>query len=258
MYYLDLTDLDLTDLQRTIDDIFGVPMSSNKQPQAPKSTSANPKNFTSNQPKVFGYWCPEIKRVTFNGNTTIVWFQDDTYAIVNCSTSDKYDRKTAVAYAMVKRMLGKVGKYDKKAKKFNAKEIDGNGFGCFLQKIVDNAFDQEKEEKLALEKKRTAKAKHEAMQAAQKKAAFDRRVEERAKQILLERAAMDRANEIEDDNLERACNKNKTCDTNCSCHATDSILDTYVRPDKPFSKFTTEEKREYWKYQNAKKRSKRA
>ena len=254
MYYLDLTDL-----QRIIDDIFNVPASFNKQPRAPKSTPANPKNFTSNQPKVFGYWCPEIKRVTFNGNTTIVWFQDDTYAIVNCSTGDKYDRKTAVAYAMVKRMLGKVGKYDKKAKKFNAKEIDGNGFGCFLQKIVDNAFDQEKEEKLALEKKRTAKAKHEAMQAAQKKAAFDRRVEERAKQILLERAAMDRANEIEDNNLEKAFHfSTNTCGANCSCHATGSILDTYVRPDKPFSKFTQQEKREYWKYQNAKKRNKRA
>lgn len=256
MYYLDLTNL-----QRIIDDIFGVYTSSGTRPQASKSTPANPKNFNSNQPKVFGHWCPEIKRVTFNGNTTIVWFQDDTYAIVNCSTGDKYDRKTAVAYAMVKRMLGKVGKYDKRAKKFNAKEIDGNGFGCYLQKIVDSAFDQEKEEKLALEKKRTAKAKHEAMQAAQKKAAFDRRVEERAKQILLERAAMDRANEIEDDNLEKTCNENNTRDffhTNCSCHATDSILDTYVRPSKPFSKFTQQEKREYWKYQNAKKRSKRA
>lgn len=255
MYYLDL---DLINLQRIIDDIFGAPpASSSKQPQAPNSTYTSPKNFTSNQPKVFGYWCPEIKRVTFNGNTTIVWFQDDTYAIVNCSTSDKYDRKTAIAYAMVKRMLGKVGKYDKQAKKFNAKEIDGNGFGCYLQKIVDNAFDQEKEEKLALEKKRTAKAKHEAMQAAQKKAAFDKRVEERAKQILLERAAIDRANEIEDRIRENACNKNNTCDTNCSCHASDSILDTYVRPDKPFSKFTQQERREYWKYQNAKKRSKK-
>ena len=257
MYYLDLTDL-----QHIIDDIFGVYTSSSKQPQATKSTPVNPKNFNSNQPKVFGYWCLEIKRVPFNGNTTIVWFQDDTYAIVNCSSGDKYDRKTAIAYAMVKRMLGKVGKYDKQAKKFNAKEIDGNGFGCYLQKIVDNAFDQEKEEKLALEKKRTAKTEHEARQTAQKKAAFDRRVEERAKQILLERAAIDRANEIEDYNREHACNKkNNTCDffhTNCSCNAADSILDTYVRPDKPFSKFTPEEKRKYWKYQNAKKRSKRA
>lgn len=247
MYYLDLTDL-----QRIIDDIFGATCLS-KQPQATEKNTTNiPKNPIADQPKVFGHWCPEIKRVTFNGNTTIVWFQDGTYAIVNCSTGDKYDRKTAIAYAMVKRMLGKVGKYDKRSKKFNAKEIDGNGFGCYLQKIVDNAFDQEKEEKLALEKKRAAKAKHEAMQAAQKKAAFDKRVEERAKQILLERAAMDRANEIEDDNLKNACN------TNCSCHASDSILDTYVRPDKPFSKFTRQEKREYWKYQNAKKRSKRA
>lgn len=221
-----------------------------------QKTASQPKVSQVNHPKVFGYWCPEIKRVTFNGNTTIVWFTDDTYAIVNCSSGDKYDRKTAVAYAMVKRMLGKVGKLDKKTGKFNPKEVDSNGFGCYLQKIVDSAFDQEKEEKNALEKKRTAKAKHEAMQAAQKKRAFERRVEERAKQILLERAAMDRANQIEDDQIANNTTGCNSC-SSCSKNSSYTSEQTYVKPNKPFSKFTQQEKREYWRAQNAKKRAKK-
>lgn len=212
-----------------------------------------------NHPKVFGFWCPEIKRVTFNGDTTIVFFTDNTYSIVKCSAGDKYDRKTAVTYAIVKRLLGKLGAYDKNGK-FHANEVDGSGFGTYLQKIVDAGFDQQLEEKTASEKKQKARAEHEARQAAQKQAAFEKRVEERVKEILLERAAIDRANKIEDD--QRANIKACDCLKNaCSCKTSNdekkasSILDTYVRPDKPFSKFTAKEKSEYWKYHNAKKRA---
>lgn len=205
-------------------------------------------------PKVFGFWCPEIKRVTFNGDTTIVFFTDNTYAIVKCSAGDKYDRKTAITYAIVKRLLGKLGSYDKNGK-FHANEVDGSGFGTYLQKIVDNGFDQQLEEKTASEKKQRARQEHEQRQAAQKQAAFERRVEERAKQILLERAAIDRANELEDKPQACACTED-----NCTCKSSktasekkSSILDTYVRPDKPFSQFNAKEKSEYWKYHNAKR-----
>lgn len=215
----------------------------------------NCKTPVTEQPKIIeGWWCPKIKRVTFNGNTTIVWFDDDTYAIVKCSGSDKYDKKTAIAYALVKRMLGKVGRYDEKTKKLHEKEIDGNGFGCYLQKVADAAFDQQKEEQLALEKKRKAKAEHQARQEAEKKAAFERRVEERAKQLILERAAIDRANKIEDQL--RECNDSSCGSKTCTC-GTASSSDEYVRPDKPFSKFTPSEKREYWRAQNAKRRGKK-
>lgn len=216
----------------------------------------NWKTPVTEQPKVLeGWWCPKIKRVTFNGSTTIVWFDDDTYAIVKCSGSDKYDKKTAIAYALVKRMLGKVGRYDEKTKKLHEKEVDGNGFGCYLQKVADAAFDQQKEEQLALEKKRKAKAEHQARQEAEKKAAFERRVEERAKQLILERAAIDRANEIEDAQL-RECTGSSCSSKTCTC-STASSSDEYVRPDKPFSKFTPSEKREYWRAQNAKRRGKK-
>lgn len=228
-----------------------------QQHQSPVYKQETPAQVS--HPKVFGFWCPEIKRVTFNGNTTIVFFTDGTYAIVKCSAEDKYERKTAVAYAVVKRLFGQLGATDKNGK-FHANEVNGTGVGTYLQKIVDNGFDQQLEEKTASEKKQKAKQEHEQRQAAQKQAAFEKRVEERVKQILLERAALDRANKIEDerrtaacacDSLESAC----TCKKNKGEKKASSILDTYVRPDKPFSKFTAKEKSEYWKYHNAKKRA---
>jgi len=229
-----------------------------QQPQSPIYKQETP--VQTSHPKVFGFWCPEIKRVTFNGDTTIVFFTDNTYAIVKCSTGDKYDRKTAITYAIVKRLLGKLGAYDKNGK-FHANEVDGSGFGTYLQKIVDNGFDQQLEEKMAAEKKQRARQAHEQRQAAQKQAAFERRVEERVKQILLERAAIDRANAIEDE--QRASNKCDCLDNECSCKKSKSekkasnILDTYVRPAKPFSQFNAKEKSEYWKYHNAKRHAKK-
>lgn len=206
-------------------------------------TTRTPATATTTQSKM-GAFCPDIKRVTFNGRTTIVWFVDDTRVVVKCSTGDKYDKKTAIVYAIAKRLLGKV--------KPN-REVDGNGFGCYLQKIVDAAFDQAEEEKIAAEKKRAAKAEHLARQEAEKKAAFEKRVEERAKQLLLERAAIDRANEIEDVQRAYKC----SCGDNgnrCTCGS--KTTGEYVRPNKPFSKFTVTEKREYWRAQNAKRRAK--
>ena len=219
----------------------------------------------TSHPKNSGFWCPEIKRVTFNGDTTIVFFADNTYAIVKCSAGDKYDRKTAITYAIVKRLLGKLGAYDKNGK-FHANEVDGSGFGTYLQKIVDNGFDQQLEEQTASEKKRRAKQEHEQRQAAQKQAAFEKRVEERAKQILLERAAIDRANKIEDDKrasqeaggcLDNQCTCSKKAVNNKNSKKDNDILKEYVRPDKPFAEFTPYEKHEYWKYHNAKRKNKK-
>ena len=51
--------------------------------QQPKKTvfvdSLDNAAVQTSHPKVFGFWCPEIKRVTFNGDTTIV--------ICNCEAS---------------------------------------------------------------------------------------------------------------------------------------------------------------------------
>lgn len=218
----------------------------------PKNT-VEAKPATNAQPKLFWAACPMVDRAIFNGDTTIVFFTDGTRCEVNCSKDDKYDRKTAVAYAIVKRLLGKVGKYDKNRKKFIENDIDGAGFGMYLQKIVDNGFDQQAEEQAVIERKKNAKAAHLAKQKAEQEAAFNRRVEERAQQILLERAAMDRANDIEDKSLANSLDNSRATSTKTSKSI--SSYKDYKRPDKPFSKFTQQEKREYWKYYNAKRRS---
>lgn len=239
-----------------LQDLIGVLDSIYNQPRAQTS-----KICTSDferaccHPKVFEHSCPDIKRVTFNGDTTIVFFVDGTYAVVKCSAGDKYDRKTAIVYAMAKRMLGKLGKTDKNGK-FHANEVDGAGFGSWLQDVVDKGFDQQLEEKTALEKKRAARVAHDTLQAAQKQAAFEKRVEARAKDILLERAAIDRANELEDAarKSKSPCSCKSSYDKTSSKPAASSVEDEYVKPDKPFSQFTSAEKREYWRYHNAKRK----
>ena len=239
--------MDFNDLMQAFDDILKDVSYAQSQKTHTCKTSAQ-----ASHPQVSGFWCPAVKRVTFNGNTTVVFFTDSTYAVVTCSASDKYDKKTAVAYAIVKRLLGKLGKVDKNGK-FHANEVDGAGFGTYLQKIIDAGFDQQEEEKLAAEKKQKAHEEHVARQKLQQDAAFKRRVEERAKQILLERAAIDRANEIEDKKREsiKSCScLDKKPSKKCSC-----AYDEYVKPDKPFAQFTPEEKREYWRWHNAKRRA---
>lgn len=230
------------------------------QPQAyeqPKTKFASPlKTCSCRQPKTFAnYTCPAVQRTTFNGDTTIVFFVDGTYSIVTRSPEDKYDRKTAVLYAIAKRMFGTLGKTDKNGK-FHPNEVDSKGFTAFLQKTVDAGFDQKLEEETASEKKQAAHAAHLARQEAQKKAAFDKRVEARAKEILLERAATDRANQIENEARDiqpsRSCTKNNDNKTMNTKYDTKS----YIKPNKPFKKFTDEEKREYWRYHNAKRKNK--
>ena len=222
----------------------------------PTAAATCPKNLQEMpRPKVSGFYCPDIQRVTFNGDTTIVFFVDGTYAIVKCSGEDKYDRKTAIVYAMVKRMLGKLGKTDKNGK-FHANEVDGAGFGVKLQNVVDSGFDQELEERTAAEKKRAAHAAHEARQEAEKTTAFKKRVEARAKEILLERAATDRANQIEDETRAREaeCTGEGDC-KKCKKETASEDWRSYVKPNKPFSQFTEEEKRAYWRYNNAKRKA---
>ena len=52
------------------------------------------------------------KRVTFNGLTTIVFWEDDK-TIVRCSEEDVYDRERAVASAIAHRMFGSKNQFKK-------------------------------------------------------------------------------------------------------------------------------------------------
>lgn len=54
---------------------------------------------------------------------------------------------------------------------------------------------------------------------------------------------------------EKAKAKAKAKACSCSCGGACKDEQTYVRPDKPFSQFTADEKRAYWREQNRKRRA---
>lgn len=219
-----------------------------------KTASANCKP----QPSNFLPTCTNIPvaRVIYSGNATIVYFTDNTYVIVNCSKHDKYDRQTAIAYAILKRMFGKVGKFDSKTKKFNAYEIDGDGLGLKLEKIANAGYDQDLEKKNLAAKKAVAKEAHISRQKAEHEAAWQKRVKKRAEQIRLEREANALVDSLTKTDSKKLIledvNSNEHSQMNAS--STDDAWKLYCRPDKPFRMFTDEEKREYWRYHNAKRR----
>ena len=232
-----------------------------------KTTSANckpqPSNFVSPPSNFLPTFADiPVARVIYSGNTTIVYFTDNTYVIVNCSKHDNYDRQTAIAYAILKRLFGKIGKYDKKAKKFNAYEIDGNGLGLKLEKIANAGYDQDLEKKNLAANKAAAKEAHISRQKAEHDAAWQKRVEKRAEQIRLEREATALADRLAKTNNKKLIfedvNSNEHPPMNDSMNASMNVSTDawklYCRPNKPFSMFTDEEKREYWRYHNAKRR----
>lgn len=198
------------------------------------------------QPQVTkGYWMPEVSRITYSGNKTIVWFADNTRVIVECSKGDTYDRQTALAYAMVKRMLGKVDPI--------TKLVDGNGFGTKMKKLVDAGFDQDKEEREAASKKRAAKAAHEARQKAEHDARIEKLARKRAEEMLIDERAAEILEKMKSTGSKKIiCESSQPKENN----ADEFDPKTYVKPDKPFSQFTQEEKRRYWKFHNAKRSGK--
>lgn len=185
-----------------------------------------------------GFWVPAVSRLQYNGTKTIVFFEDGSKVVVECSKADTYDRQTALAYAIVKRMYGRVR---------TDGTVDGNGFGGKMKKLVDAGFDQVLEKKNLAAKKAEARARHEAEQKAAAKKAFDRRVRERAEQMKIEETAkklveaMGLDKKTEESEAEKAENA-------------ETAEQPYVRPDKPFSQFSIEEKRAYWREQNRKRR----
>jgi hypothetical protein len=205
-----------------------------------------------------------ISRVIYSGRSTTVYFVDGTKTTVTCSANDTYDKQTAIVYALVKRIYGKVGIYDKN-KRWRPNEIDGNGIGLKIEKIANSGFDQDLEKQRIKKAKETAKAEHLARQKAESEAAWKRRVAKRAEEIKLEREASLLA-----DTLTKSSKKplNETTTIEAKKLPEDTLRTTglvqydkkdawkfYRKPDKPFSKFTQAEKREYWNYHNAKRRA---
>ena len=198
--------------------------------------------------------CPKVSRVIFNGDYTIVYFADNTKIVVKCGAGDPEDRQTAVVYAIAKRLFWK-GEYDKKG------NPDTTGFYSWIQRLVDNGFDQQTAEANEAKRKAEAKAAHDAKQAAEHDAAVKRKIARRAKQIEIEREAQ----KLVDSKTVALDQPKKTviCEkTDCQCKKSNSKIaeaisgesTKYVRPNKKFKDFTQTEKRAYWRNANMKRK----
>ena len=235
-------------------------------------------DFKSLVPKANGYFptMPEIpiSRVTYSGDTTVVFFTDGTKTTVKRSGADKYDRQTAIVYALIKRLFGKIGRYDSKTKKFYENEIDGNGLGTKLEKLAAAGFDQDEEKRTAKARKAKAQEEHAARQKRESEAAWKKKVAKRAEEIKLEREAAALVDSLR--NPKKALNEStmsadkffgggeqktvteKPLEKKSEIRVEGDSKDAwkyYRKPNKPFSQFTSEEKREYWRYHNGKRRA---
>ena len=237
-------------------------------------------DFKSLVPKAKGYFptMPEIpiSRVTYSGDTTVVFFTDGTKTTVKCSSNDTYDRQTAIVYALMKRIFGKIGRYDSKTKKFYENEIDGNGLGTKLEKLAAAGFDQDEEKRTLKARKAKAQEEHAARQKRESEAAWKKKVAKRAEEIKLEREAAALVDSLRNPkkvlnesimsadeffgggepktSVEKPLEKKKTVQTERPVDPKDAWK-YYQKPNKPFSQFTSEEKREYWRYHNGKRRA---
>lgn len=205
----------------------------------------NESNLDSNM-HVIGT-CPQVKRVTFNGDVTVVHFVDNTKIVVKRSAADNVDRQTAVVYAIVKRMFWN-GKYDKNG------NLDTVGFCNWLNKIVKKGYDQKEAEATESERNKARKAAHIARQKAEHDAAVERRIKQRAEELKIEEAA--RALLTTESSTP---SKKLMCESHrCKCgKKSDSLTKTeYVKPNKRFADFSQEEKRAYWREQNRRRKAK--
>ena len=82
---------------------------------------------------------PPIKRVIFSNPTTIVFFEDGTKAVVKTSAHDKFDKEHGILYAIFKRIFGCVNPL--------THEVETNGCGTYLKRLVEGAFDQNEKPK---------------------------------------------------------------------------------------------------------------
>lgn len=229
----------------------------------------------------YGFFCPKVTRVIFNGNSTVVMFDDGTKSVVVKEPNDSYDKTTAVTYAIVKRLLGTA--VNAKTNAVNSAYIN------IIHDLVKAGYDQENEDAKNAEKKKAAIAKHEAEQKILQEKAFKRRVRNRVRELEVEEAARDVLNGINTLDKVKPANLNKkqvlnesnemsaadffnlydeptTVKANTPPKGTElrsglmqvdpkDAWKLYRRPDKPFSKFTEQEKKEYWRYHNAKRRA---
>ena len=98
---------------------------------------------------------PPVRNVITAGDRTIVFFDDGTKTSVQCRKGDTYSAEAGIAFALLKRVLGKQVEGNP--------EVRGNGYDRILADIAGLAKEQEK--------KRTEASRKEKAEKAAKKAA---------------------------------------------------------------------------------------
>ena len=206
---------------------------------------------------------PKYKRVDLDKPiyTTVVEFDDGSKSIVQCSAHDTPNTETAIDNAIVKRVLGQPD--------YLTGIVDGHGTGTYLRKLAESAYDQQFEARKAKETKEKAKEYHEAIQAKAHQEAHDRKINKLAKEISNYVEALEKLGYVTKiPDAEQPNEKPCSCDKKPATDSCDMKPTTasktfsglpkapvksestlYVRPNKKFSEFTTEEKREYWRAQ---------
>lgn len=92
-----------------------------------------------------GHYCKDIKKVTFNGPATIVFWKDGTKTVVKLAEGDKHDAKIALLYAFAKKKFGNNSRIHKEIDPFvnsNAQRIALLSYiiakdGVDLDKLMD-------------------------------------------------------------------------------------------------------------------------
>lgn len=60
----------------------------------------------------------DIEKVIFNDPATIVYWNDGTKTVVKCQDDDRFDKEKGLAMAIVKKLFGNKGNYNKIFKKY--------------------------------------------------------------------------------------------------------------------------------------------
>ena len=186
--------------------------------------------------------CPAVDKIIFDGDMTIVFFIDGTKSTVKKDAMDTYDRKTAVVYAIIKRLF---------ATDFVKGAANSNYIGVVNKLIKNKSFDKKESERIRAQKAAEARERHIAEQKKLADKAFKRRVKNRIREIKVEEAAKASLEAQKNASGQKTSKISKIL-TESKSSAPDP---TYQKPRKPFSQFSQEEKRAYWRAQNAKRRA---
>lgn len=161
------------------------------------------------------------------------------YGNYDVVVADDCSKEAAIAYAWFKRCFGK-------PKEPGSLEYVSAGVGGKLHKLVQGAYDEAYEEAISKAKKEAKRKANEKAHAEAQRKAHNRKLKALAKRLALEaeakaliEASTKQPKPLNEDKGEPAP-KHTHCN-GCSR--------AYIRPSKPFSQFTQEEKREYWRAQ---------